>query len=118
MARKIIEIQAEYAPKDFFGRFDLRLNRLMTDLAQRGLIDDATAAAFGRAIGRRGSTVARWLDYESFPNSVSLTKIAVEFEISINWIVGLQGNNIADAYLSSRPAAHRKAKMKKERQAA
>jgi len=96
-----VHVAAEYAPADFFGRFDLRLNRLMKDLFQRGLIDDETAPALSRAIGRQPSTVGRWLNYESFPNSVSLVKLAQKFDVDINWICGLRSNAIEDAYTTT-----------------
>lgn len=95
-------VHAEHAPKEFFGRFDLRFNRLVQHLFEQGEIADTTNKAFGDAIGRKASTVMSWRAYKSFPNSVSLVKIALKFDVDINWIVGLRGQKISDAFVEPR----------------
>lgn len=107
-----VHVEAEFAPAEFFGRSDLRMNRLVQHLFELGVIEDVTDAAFARAINRRPSTVRRWRTYHSFPNSVSLVLMAKKFNVDINWIVGLRGNAIEDAFSSATPKAAKVAERK------
>lgn len=103
MSRKV-EVAAEFAPAEFFGRSDLRFNRLIQYLFDQGIIEDVTDRAFADAIGRQSDTVRRWRSYVSFPNSVSLVKIARRFDVDVNWLVGLSGNSLENAFATNRKA--------------
>lgn len=99
---KKIKVEEEFAPAEFFGRSDLRFNYLISHLHQEGILEDTTDRAFGDAIGRTAHTVGRWRNYQSFPNSVSLVLIAKTFKVDINWIVGLRGNSLKNAFTEDR----------------
>ena len=93
-----IKVHEEYARVEFFGRFDLRINRLINHLAAEGLIKDTTDRAFAESIGRQPQTVNFWRNLHTFPNSVSLMLIAKKFGVSIDWMCGFYGNALSDCY--------------------
>jgi hypothetical protein len=95
---RTVHVEAESASVEYFGRFDLRINRLIAHLAAEGEIDDNTDRAFAEAIGRVPQTVNFWRNMLMFPNSVSLIKIARRFDVSIDWMCGFYGNSLEDCY--------------------
>jgi len=97
MTRKIV-VEEEVVSIEFFGRSDLRFNRLIQFLFEEGYIEDKTSPAFAKAIQRTPGTVNRWREYKAFPNSVSLVRMARRFGVNIGWMCGLHGNSIEDAF--------------------
>jgi hypothetical protein len=95
---RLVHIAEENVPENFFGRFDLRINRLIIHLFEQGMIDGDSDRSFAEAIGRMPHTVWSWRTYRSFPNSVSLVKMYQAFGVDIHWLCGLRSNNIAEAF--------------------
>ncbi len=105
MTRKIT-VHEESVNVEFFGRFDLRLNRLIKHLYATGQLDSETDKAFAESIGRMPQTVNFWRNLLSFPNSVSLMKIAKKHDVSLDWMVGLKGNTLEYAFRSKKGPKH------------
>lgn len=95
---RTVHVEAESASVEYFGRFDLRINRLIAHLAAEGEIPGTTDKAFADAIGRQPQTVNYWRNMLSFPNSVSLIKIAKTFGVSIDWMCGFYSNSLEKCY--------------------
>lgn len=95
---RMIRVEAETASVEYFGRFDLRINRLIAHLAAEGKIENTTDQAFANAIGRTAQCVNYWRNMMSFPNSVSLIKIGKTFEVSLDWLCGFYSNSLSECY--------------------
>ncbi|MHA1961128.1 MAG: hypothetical protein ACW99U_12940 [Candidatus Thorarchaeota archaeon] len=95
---KRVHVAEEYAPADFFGRFDTRMNRLIQHLFEQGMLTDVTDKAFGDAIGRSANAVFCWRTFRSFPNSVSLVLIHRAFGVDMHWMCGLKGQTLSQAF--------------------
>jgi hypothetical protein len=102
---RTVRVEEEYARAEVFGRWDLRVNRLIAHLVRVGELANDTDACFAAEIGRSSQCVNYWRNFLTFPNSVSLVYIAKRFEVSLDWMCGFHGNNLTHVY--RRGSSHR-----------